>query len=267
MDGLRGVGSALAWLGVAGVLAINWVACTAGDDRGPPGAARAVEDYFVAFAESRWRIMAGVSTGAARQYADYQVAGERAVNPPAQDGFAFELDVGAATVDDDTVRFGGEAVFALAGGDTRFRGFTVVADGDGWLLADYVRDGRPLRDFVAGVDGVATVGAVEVRADVAFRDPSSGNLNVPVAITNAGADEIVLASYQATFTSTLSGRSHAIDFSGPGAVPASATVDVILVFDGVDDADEGGPLDVRLRADAAGEPLAFAFDLPAFGAE
>lgn len=238
---------------VGGVAVLATVVLIAGcGSAAPPAASQAVEDYFGALGEGRYRTMVGLSTGPARLYAEYLVAGERSVNGPASPPPLEAMELGDAEVEADRVRLSGEARVATVGGDTTFRDFDLMRDGDRWLLHDYLRNGQPLAHFVSPANTKTSAQGLRVAADLAFRDPTAGTLAVPVVITNDRPDDIELVSYEARFRAVGSGRAHRIDFSGPGPLAAGDSIDVILVFDTVDDADDGGQITLTLR-EAAGD--------------
>lgn len=253
-------------IAAATMLLVGVGACGGSDDDETAAAAVAVTEYFEAFAEGRFRVMAGVSTGPALLYAQYRVAGERAADNAAPPTVPLDLELGEGRrVGADEIRFDGQAVLQLAGGQTRFGTFVVVEEDERWLVADYTRDGRPLRDFVASTAATpVTVDGVRLVNRLAFRDPSVGELAVPIEITNERSDAVTFGSYQATFDSASSGRQHTIEFSGPGAVSPGATADLVLVFDEVDDAGDGGELRVEFVTAEAADSVTFELDLPAF---
>lgn len=226
-----------------------------------------LEAYVEGFAAGDFRRMASVSTGAARLYADFRVAGLRAgTDPePATAELTLSEPGDVLTRSDARLDLAAEARFDFGGREIVFDRFVVRASDGRWEVESYRRDGLPLERYVAaGQDEPVVSGAFEVAVDVAFHDPVTGALATVVTVANRGFEVQELPGYRAIFTSAESGRAYPLgELAGPGTVAVDATADLVIAFAEVDDGRSGGGL--MLVLDPSGAAARFALNVPAFG--
>jgi hypothetical protein len=224
----------------------------------------AVRTYLQAFDEGRARVMAGVSTGPARAYADYRVAVERGDPRGFEDTVVEVVEPLAVTALDAataSVRGTAELRGEEGGLIARLTAFELERDADRWLVRTYDRDGRPLDDFVLRVLLQGAAGDVAATVRLLYSDASAGSLTLPIEVENGTADPIAVEAIEAELESDASGRVHRTGAAPADPIQPAASREVVVTFVKVDDAYRGGIL--RLHVPGTEQPLEL--PVPAFG--
>ncbi len=216
----------------------------AGDDAGPgEEALAAAETYFTALADADYDAMAAVSTGLALTAARYGqqvlVADPDAFGPrdlvevtPLAVGDGEELD-GALEL----------RTKGLDDGGLRITDIAMAADGDGWLVADYARDGRPLSEVFRPLAASAEGGGWQVSATVALTDVDGQVLLVPIAVSAGDVEVEVVPDATSLVGATAPG---AVEVVGAGAVSFDSEGVMALVFRDVADPTAATAIDIGL---------------------
>jgi hypothetical protein len=197
---------------------------------GRRGAAEVAERYFSALAQIDYATMADLSTGLAHTAARYGLQ-VLAADPDAFTARDLEVVEPLVAVDgsDELDGLLDLTTKGLGGTPLRISEIRVEPAGDGWVVADYARDGRPLAEVFRDLEVEIVTDDLELRADLVLTDPVAGVLLLPVTITAGGEAVSVDAD------TTTAGAARVPLTEGAGRVGAGEEAVLALTFGDVAD--------------------------------